>query len=55
MIGSMVGSVIAMLSGVTVSHGGPIVAVVRAVDNVPMFFVAILVVGIIVTALLVMC
>jgi PTS system fructose-specific IIC component len=54
MIGSMVGSVIAMLSGVTdhVPHGGPVVAVVRAVDNVPMFFVAILV-GIVVTALLV--
>ncbi|GMA49654.1 PTS fructose transporter subunit IIBC [Alicyclobacillus contaminans] len=54
MIGSMCGSVIAMLSGVTdhVPHGGPVVAVVRAVDNVPMFFVAILV-GIVITALIV--
>lgn len=40
--GSMVGSVIAMLSNVTdqVAHGGPIVAVLGAVDNVFMFFVA---------------
>lgn len=54
MIGSMVGAVIAMLAGVTdhVPHGGPIVAVFQAVENVPMFFVAILV-GTIVTAFLV--
>lgn len=54
MIGSMAGAVIAMLSNVAdhVPHGGPIVAVFRAVDNVPMFFVSI-VVGMIVTALLV--
>lgn len=54
MIGSMVGAVIAMLSNVAdhVPHGGPIVAVFRAVDNVPMFFISI-VIGMIVTALLV--
>ncbi|WP_083270812.1 PTS fructose transporter subunit IIABC [Bacillus marinisedimentorum] len=54
MIGSMVGAVIAMMSGVTdhVPHGGPVVAVFRAVENVPMFFVAIIA-GVIVTALLV--
>jgi fructose PTS system EIIBC or EIIC component len=41
-VGSMVGSVIAMISGVgdRVAHGGPIVAVLGAVDNVLMFFVA---------------
>lgn len=39
-IGAMTGSVIAMLSGVTdhVAHGGPIVAVLGAVDHVAMFF-----------------
>ncbi|GGE24313.1 PTS fructose transporter subunit IIBC [Marinithermofilum abyssi] len=44
MAGSMTASVIAMLTGVTdnVPHGGPIVAVVQAVGNVPMFFTAIL-------------
>lgn len=42
--GSMVGSVVAMLSDVTnqVAHGGPIVAVLGAVGNVVMFFVAVL-------------
>lgn len=42
-IGSMVGSVIAMLTNVTnqVAHGGPIVAVLGAVGNVLMFFVAV--------------
>lgn len=41
--GSMTGSVVAMLGGVTdhVAHGGPIVAVLGAVDNVLMFFVAV--------------
>ncbi|TYR81356.1 PTS mannose transporter subunit IIABC [Priestia megaterium] len=54
MIGSMAGSVIAMLSNVgdKVAHGGPIVAVLGAVDNVLMFFVAVIV-GSMVTALLV--
>lgn len=49
-VGSMAGSVVAILSGVTdhVAHGGPIVAVLGAVDNVLMFFVAVLV-GIAVT------
>ncbi|WHY72864.1 PTS fructose transporter subunit IIABC [Fictibacillus enclensis] len=53
-VGSMTGSVIAMMSGVgdKVAHGGPIVAVLGAVDNVAMFFVAV-VVGVAVTALLV--
>jgi PTS system fructose-specific IIC component len=43
MAGSMVGSVIAMMGSVgdRVAHGGPIVAVLGAVDNVLMFFVAI--------------
>lgn len=41
-VGSMAGSVVAMLFNVTdsVAHGGPIVAVLGAVDNVLMFFVA---------------
>lgn len=45
MIGSMTGSVIAMLGhvGDRVAHGGPIVAVLGAVDNVFMFFVAVIV------------
>ncbi|MNH83357.1 PTS system mannose-specific EIIBCA component [compost metagenome] len=45
MVGSMTGSVIAMLGhvGDRVAHGGPIVAVLGAVDNVVMFFVAVLV------------
>src|SRR5699024_9159995 len=47
MTGSMVGAVIAMLGGVgdKVAHGGPIVAVLGAVDNVLMFFIAVLVVS----------
>ncbi|GHI01661.1 PTS fructose transporter subunit IIABC [Neobacillus kokaensis] len=54
MVGSMVGAVIAMLSSVgdRVAHGGPIVAVLGAVDNVVMFFIAVIV-GVIVTALMV--
>lgn len=53
-VGSMVGSVIAMLSSVgnRVAHGGPIVAVLGAVDNVLMFFIAVIV-GVIVTAFMV--
>ncbi|MBU5468327.1 PTS fructose transporter subunit IIABC [Virgibacillus sp. MSJ-26] len=53
-VGSMVGSVIAMLSSVGdhVAHGGPIVAVLGAVDNVLMFFVA-AIIGTLVTAFLV--
>ncbi|WP_182201484.1 PTS fructose transporter subunit IIABC [Paraliobacillus salinarum] len=45
MIGSMTGSVIAMVSNVgdRVAHGGPIVGFLGAVDNVFMFFVAIIV------------
>lgn len=54
MVGSMTGSVIAMLSNVgdRVAHGGPIVGILGAVDNVLMFFVAIIV-GSIVTALMI--
>lgn len=54
MAGSMVGSVIAMLGNVgnKVAHGGPIVAVLGAVDNVLMFFIA-AAVGVFVTAILV--
>lgn len=53
-VGSMVGSVIAMLSSVgnRVAHGGPIVAVLGAVDNVLMFFVA-AIIGTFVTAIMV--
>ncbi|KJD39572.1 PTS mannose transporter subunit IIABC [Paenibacillus polymyxa] len=45
MAGSIVGSVIAMLGNVgdKVAHGGPIVAVLGAVDNVLMFFIAVIV------------
>lgn len=52
-VGAMTGSVTAMLSGVTdhVAHGGPIVAVLGAVDHVAMFFVAVIA-GIIVTVLM---
>ncbi|WP_173915467.1 PTS fructose transporter subunit IIABC [Halobacillus sp. Marseille-Q1614] len=52
--GSAVGSVIAMLSSVgdRVAHGGPIVAVLGAVDNVLMFFVA-AAIGMVVTAFMV--
>ncbi|MBP1970483.1 PTS system fructose-specific IIC component [Virgibacillus natechei] len=54
MVGSMTGSVIAMMASVgnQVAHGGPIVAVLGAVNNVVMFFVA-AIVGSIVTALMV--
>ncbi|RUT33573.1 PTS mannose transporter subunit IIABC [Paenibacillus zeisoli] len=45
MVGSMTGSVIAMLGhvGDRVAHGGPIVAVLGAVDHVLMFFIAVIV------------
>ncbi|UNK18384.1 PTS fructose transporter subunit IIABC [Paenibacillus sp. N3/727] len=45
MVGSMAGSVVAMLGNVgdSVAHGGPIVAVLGAVDNVLMFFLAVIV------------
>ncbi|WP_098742230.1 fructose-specific PTS transporter subunit EIIC [Paenibacillus sp. EZ-K15] len=45
MVGSMTGSVIAMLGSVgdSVAHGGPIVAVLGAVDHVLMFFIAVMV------------
>lgn len=54
MVGSMAGAVIAMVSGVgnRVAHGGPIVAVLGAVDNVIMFFIA-AAVGVVITALMV--
>lgn len=54
MIGSMAGSVIAMVSNVgnRVAHGGPIVGLLGAVSNVVMFFVAIAV-GAIVVALMI--
>lgn len=54
MVGSMTGSVIAMLGhvGDRVAHGGPIVAVLGAVDNILMFFVAVIA-GAVVTALVV--
>lgn len=50
MIGSMAGSVVAMLSNVgdRVAHGGPIVGLLGAVDNVIMFFVAIIIGSIVV-------
>lgn len=50
MVGSMTGSVIAMMSNVgnRVAHGGPIVGVLGAVSNVLMFFVAIAVGSIVV-------
>lgn len=53
-VGAMAGSVIAMLSSVGnhVAHGGPIVAVLGAVDNVLMFFIA-AAVGVVITALMV--
>ncbi|MBT2765371.1 fructose-specific PTS transporter subunit EIIC [Paenibacillus sp. ISL-20] len=45
MVGSMAGSVVAMFGSVgdSVAHGGPIVAVLGAVDNVLMFFLAVIV------------
>ncbi|MFP7484360.1 PTS fructose transporter subunit IIABC [Priestia filamentosa] len=54
MAGSMTGAVIAMIGhvGDRVAHGGPIVAVLGAVDNVVMFFVAVIV-GSTVTAIVV--
>ncbi|MCU5500854.1 PTS fructose transporter subunit IIABC [Bacillus wiedmannii] len=54
MAGSMTGAVIAMIGhvGDRVAHGGPIVAVLGAVDNIFMFFVAVIV-GSIVTAVVV--
>ncbi|BCA37127.1 fructose-specific PTS transporter subunit EIIC [Bacillus thuringiensis] len=54
MAGSMTGAVIAMIGhvGDRVAHGGPIVAVLGAVDNVFMFLVAVIV-GSIVTAVVV--
>ncbi|AJQ62423.1 PTS system mannose-specific EIIBCA component ManP (plasmid) [Bacillus thuringiensis serovar morrisoni str. 4AA1] len=54
MAGSMTGAVIAMIGhvGDRVAHGGPIVAVLGAVDNVFMFFVAVIV-GSVVTAIVV--
>ncbi|MCY8233949.1 PTS fructose transporter subunit IIABC [Priestia endophytica] len=54
MAGSMTGAVIAMIGhvGDRVAHGGPIVAVLGAVDNVVMFFVAVIV-GSSVTAIVV--
>lgn len=52
-VGSMAGSVVAMLGGVTdhVAHGGPIVAVLGAVDNVLMFFVS-AIIGVLVTIIM---
>ncbi|SET46973.1 PTS system, fructose-specific IIC component [Salinibacillus kushneri] len=54
MVGSMTGAVIAMIGqvGDRVAHGGPIVAVLGAVDHVLMFFIA-AIVGTVVTAFLV--
>lgn len=54
MIGSMAGSVIAMVSNVgnRVAHGGPIVGLLGAVSNVVMFFVAIAV-GAVIVALMI--
>ncbi|MGW2023753.1 fructose-specific PTS transporter subunit EIIC [Streptomyces decoyicus] len=52
MLGGMVAGALAGMAGVAdaVPHGGPIVAVLGAVDGVPMFFVAV-VIGAVVTAL----
>lgn len=54
MVGSMAGAVIAMLGSVGdhVPHGGLIVAALGAIDNVPMFLVAITI-GVIITAFMV--
>lgn len=54
MVGSMVASVIAMLSNVgnNVPHGGPVVAVLGAISNPVMYFVGIIA-GVIVAALMV--
>ena len=53
-VGSSVGAIVASLTGVTdhVAHGGPIVAVLGAVDNVLMFFVAVLA-GVVVATVLI--
>src|SRR5699024_6440227 len=53
-VGSMAGSVIGMISNVGghVAHGGPIVAVLGAIDNVLMFFIAV-VIGSLITAFMV--
>ncbi|WIK67441.1 fructose-specific PTS transporter subunit EIIC [Globicatella sanguinis] len=53
-VGSMVGSIIGMIFGVGdhVAHGGPIVAVLGAVDNVFMFFVAVAI-GVVVTIVMI--
>src|SRR5699024_2546210 len=53
-VGSMIGSVIGMIGGVGdhVAHGGPIVAVLGAVDNVLLFFIA-TIIGTVVTAIMV--
>lgn len=53
MAGSMIAAVIAMLGGVTdsVPHGGPVVALFQAIDNVLLFFIAIII-GTVVTAFL---
>jgi PTS system fructose-specific IIC component len=52
MLGGAVAGAVAGLAGVrdSVPHGGPIVAVLGAVDGVPMFFVAV-VIGVVVTAM----
>lgn len=54
MVGSMVASVIAMLSNVgnNVPHGGPVVAVLGAISNPVMYFIGIIA-GVIVAALMV--
>lgn len=53
-VGSMIGSVIGMIGSVGdhVAHGGPIVAVLGAVDNVLLFFIA-TIIGTVVTAIMV--
>ncbi|WP_138418633.1 PTS fructose transporter subunit IIABC [Aquibacillus sediminis] len=53
-VGSMTGSIIAMIGNVgdKVAHGGPIVAILGAVDNVIVFFLA-AIAGVIVTAFMV--
>src|SRR5699024_10929641 len=53
-VGSMIGSVIGMIGGVGdhVAHGGPIVAVLGAVDNVLLFVIA-TIIGTVVTAIMV--
>ena len=55
MIGAMVGSVIAALSGVgdRVAHGGPIVAILGGIDEIVWFFIAVII-GSIITMLTVL-